>query len=172
VVLASIKYYRGNKNTRPLCLERAKGHRRAGGDTSPSIDTCVGLKSATGDSGFYEEISVETLCRAKWPLRFVPEIKTERVGTGERREEGTRGGDQKRGRHKAGGWEKEREEGTTPVMVHEKTNSVILFGRRAKPSVWRHIFPLSLISSPSLLVSPPSPPTPIKEIKFRIDSRA
>jgi len=43
---------------------------------------CVGLKSATGDSGFYEEISVETLCPAKWPLRFVPEIKTERVGTG------------------------------------------------------------------------------------------
>lgn len=52
---------------------------------SQRIDTCVGLKSATGDSGFYEEISVETLCRAKWPLRFVPEIKTERVGTGERR---------------------------------------------------------------------------------------
>lgn len=66
------------------------------------------------------------------------------------------------------------EEGTTPVMVHEKTNSVILFGRRAKPSVWRHTFPLSLISFPvpSLLVSPPSPPTPIKEIRFRIDSRA
>ena len=40
------------------------------------IDTCVRLKCATGDSGFYEEISVETLCRAKWPLRFVPEIKT------------------------------------------------------------------------------------------------
>ena len=40
------------------------------------IDTCVRLKYATGDSGFYEEISVETLCRAKWPLRFVPEIKT------------------------------------------------------------------------------------------------
>lgn len=56
------------------------------------IDTCVGLKSATGDSGFYEEISVETLCRAKWPLRFVPEIKTERVGMREReREEKERG---------------------------------------------------------------------------------
>lgn len=34
--------------------------------------------------------------------------------------------------------EREREEkrrGMAPVTVHEKTNSVILFGRRAKPSV-------------------------------------
>ena len=36
------------------------------------------------------------------------------------------------------GREWEREESRAPVTVHEKTNSVILFGRRAKPSVWRH----------------------------------
>jgi len=31
--------------------------------------------------------------------------------------------------------EGERKRNDTPVMVHEKTNSVILFGRRAKLSV-------------------------------------
>lgn len=93
------------------------------------IDTCVGLKSATGDSGFYEEISVETLCRAKWPLRFVPEIKTERVAM-RKRERGKR-----KRKKKEGEREEDGKEGTTPVMVHEKTNSVILFGRRVKPSM-------------------------------------
>lgn len=70
---------------------------------------CVGLKSATGDSGFYEEISVETLCRAKWPLRFVPEIKTERVGMGEsgwkekaRKRDRERGGRQGKRRNDTG----------------------------------------------------------------------
>lgn len=121
------------------------------------INTCVRLKSATGDSGFYEEISVETLCRAKWPLRFVPEIKNwkgrvERVtATKKRREEEVARAWRR--------WRRRRRGNGTTVTVHEKTNSVILFGRRAKPSVWRHIGPLSLISSPCftpLLVSPPS----------------
>lgn len=41
-----------------------------------------------------EEISVETLCRAKWPLRFVPEIKNggaRRAAVGRRRRKGGTG---------------------------------------------------------------------------------
>lgn len=64
--------------------------------------------------------------------------------------EGTGRADQEKEREREEqGERREKKERDTPVMVHEKTNSVILFGRRAKPSVWRHTFPLSLISSPA-----------------------
>lgn len=53
-----------------------------------------------------------------------------------RDERAARGGGEARDEKREGEeQEKERKEGTTPVTVHEKTNSVILFGRRAKPSV-------------------------------------
>jgi len=65
-------------------------------------------------------------------LRFVPEIKTERVGMRERERERER---KEKAKKKEGERKEDGKEGTTPVMVHEKTNSVILFGRRAKPSM-------------------------------------
>lgn len=116
MVLVGIKYYRGNKNTRSAvsrASERAPSRVARAETLLSRIDTCVGLKSATGDSGFYGEISVETLCRAKWPLRFVPEIKTERVATGEgrwtrggepkgRKTKGCRGDEEERGRNDTG----------------------------------------------------------------------
>lgn len=91
-----------------------------------------------------EEISVETLCRAKWPLRFVPEIKNggaRRAAAGRRgRKRGTgENKDQRKRAKQKGKKERERkrreEKKRAPVTVHEKTNSVIFFGRRAKPSV-------------------------------------
>lgn len=91
-----------------------------------------------------EEISVETLCRAKWPLRFVPEIKNggaRRAAAGRRRRKGGTGEnkDQRKRAKQKGKKERERkrreEKKRAPVTVHEKTNSVILFGRRAKLSV-------------------------------------
>ena len=96
-----------------------------------------------------EEISVETLCRAKWPLRFVPEIKNggarraaagrrgRKGGTGENKDQRKRAKQKgKKGREREREKERrEEEKKRAPVTVHEKTNSVILFGRRAKLSV-------------------------------------
>jgi len=167
VVLAGIKYYRDNKNTCPLCLERAKGHHRAGGDASPEDRYVRRIK---------ERDRWQWLLRRNFRRNFVPRKVAIAFRSGDKnwKSRDRQGGGQERGTKREKDRREKGKEGTTLVMVHEKTNSVILFGRRAKPSVWRHTFPLSLISSsiPSLLVTPPSPPTPIKEIRFRIDSRA